>query len=511
MEPSTSTTQLTSAQVLKNLVAVKRRHSQISSEVTLLHARIAELEDEDIDVQITKKVLQNTYKRSDKTVQLNIASFFTKPKLSPLNAPAVSNSNEESKESNMMISVVKGPPVQEKFVIISWSKAVKEKALTLLKTLSPDQVFRHFKNRIPLSTIYRWKNVGTKILDKKKSGRKPADERLESELLEWFLIARARKLEIDGEILKKKGLKICAEYKIPVKCSNGWLSGWKKRHQISKRKVTTLTSKKVEEVKPLIEEFYGTYDQMMMDSGEYPSDQPEVWNYDECPVFFELHKNETLEVKNFKDASGKFYKNKVISGFGTSKAKMRATVVLFVSSRGRKLPPIIILKGKAEEPKRLQKAAQDLAKESNVPLLQNSKGWVNAKIMKNIFIHFSQYMDDNKESLLLGDNFSAHKDEEALDLAAELGVKPFFLPPQTTPILQPIDVSVNRSFKAHVRSQFKAWAADKVDQYIKDKKKKHKIDGPDRSLVIQWIINGWKNITKETIINGNKVSHTIII
>ena len=52
-----------------------------------------------------------------------------------------------------------------------------------------------------------------------------------------------------------------------------------------------------------------------------------------------------------------------------------------------------------------------------------------------------------KRGLLIFDGFRAHLRKDVTDLVVENNFDVWTLPPNTTPFLQPLDISTNRSFK----------------------------------------------------------------
>ena len=72
---------------------------------------------------------------------------------------------------------------------------------------------------------------------KKMQHRYPSRTDVDAVLLQWFTAARAQSVPISGEIMKTKAEELAAELdpKLLWACSSGWLSRWKKRHNIKNR------------------------------------------------------------------------------------------------------------------------------------------------------------------------------------------------------------------------------------------------------------------------------------
>jgi hypothetical protein len=72
----------------------------------------------------------------------------------------------------------------------------------------------------------------------------------------------------------------------------------------------------------------------------------------------------------------------------------------------------------------------------------------------------------------------------------------WYFPPYTTSLLQPLDLSVMRSFKSMYRLQWDSWL-EKRGGDTTEKPSKHK--------VIEWTSKAWNEVSIETVVNGWKV------
>lgn len=232
-----------------------------------------------------------------------------------------------------------------KRVKVSYSNSLKTRVIESLKTHTLHTVYLLNKRRIPTTTLSTWK-ASLQVPTKKKGtqGRKTKLRILEEELFSWFLMYRARKIVVADHMFQKKAKKIQEEIAednnlsahvkalyIDFKASNGWIDKFKKRYNITRRYITTVCSKSIEEMREAITTYFTDLSLKMK------SLNPKfVYNMDEVGIFFEMETKYTLEIK------GKKIVGKITSG----KSKERLTLVVTASSNGSLLPPFIIFKVK---------------------------------------------------------------------------------------------------------------------------------------------------------------------
>ena len=65
-------------------------------------------------------------------------------------------------------------------------------------------------------------------------------------------------------------------------------------------------------------------------------------------------------------------------------------------------------------------------------------------------------------------------------------------------MLQPLDISVNRSFKAKIREQWEKWMVEGIHTYTATGKMRR----ASYSEVCEWIVKAWEAILVTTITNG---------
>ena len=101
--------------------------------------------------------------------------------------------------------------------------------------------------------------------------------------------------------------------------------------------------------------------------------------------------------------------------------------------------------------------------------------------------------------LLVLDRYPAHRNQAFRDaIQAENGTDTF-IPGRCTSLLQPLDLTVNRSFKCHLRTIWKAWKIGNTDE-------QGHCDPITRSQVVTMISIAWERVNARTIQNGWRAS-----
>jgi hypothetical protein len=76
----------------------------------------------------------------------------------------------------------------------------------------------------------------------------------------------------------------------------------------------------------------------------------------------------------------------------------------------------------------------------------------------------------------------------------------WFIPAYTTSFLQPLDISVNKSFKTYYRHLWDEW----MDKQTPDSNIK-----PSKDRVIEWTSKAWDAVTQDVCLNGWKPYHDL--
>jgi hypothetical protein len=298
---------------------------------------------------------------------------------------------------------------------------------------------------------------------------------LEHALFEWQQRMQHKKAIITGDILKSKAQelwKALPQYKeepMPT-WSNGWLSGFKKRHNI-KEYVSHGEGTSAEINAP------ERMEQMEAVRQECQAYLPQdIYNMDETGNCWKMLPNRTLATE---------------SSSGSKKAKDRVTLALTTNGDGsHKLDPWLI--GRFKNPRCFKNVNRQAL---GIHYRFNKTKWMTAVICLEFLQWFDQQMRRRKV-LLLMDNFSGH--ELAIQLAGGVdslqNTKVVWLPKNTTSYWQPLDQGIIATFKLFYR---KHWISYILKEYEADR-------DPNKTVTllhaIRWSVDAWHNsVTSSTI------------
>ncbi|KAF7684248.1 Tigger transposable element-derived protein 6, partial [Cucumispora dikerogammari] len=197
-----------------------------------------------------------------------------------------------------------------------------------------------------------------------------------------------------------------------------------------------------------------------------------VYNADEMGLYFELLPNKSICLAG---DTGKFHKD----------SKLSAMLLLCVNYTGQtKLTPLVV--GKSRNP-RCFKGVKSLL----IVYHSNSSSWMTSKIFNNwlSLLNTDQLKKKQKIALLI-DNAPCHNVFTKTNLSH---IDIFFLPPNTTSVLQPLDQRIIHSFKSFYK---KFLIKLMISKYGSGEKLKVNILN-----AIEIIVESWDKVTEKTINN----------
>ncbi|CAJ0602651.1 unnamed protein product [Cylicocyclus nassatus] len=207
----------------------------------------------------------------------------------------------------------------------------------------------------------------------------------------------------------------------------------------------------------------------------------DLGNMDEVPVTFDMPGRYTVDIRGTQDVG--------IAGTGSEKTNF--TVVLGVTADGI-CPPMVIFKRKSvpkDTPPR-------------IILKANAHGWMNEELMHDWVEEWmgSEHPAKSPEkALLILDAACCHitmEAKKAIQKRAKIAVMPGGL----TKYLQPLDISVNNSFKAKLRNRWEEWMImdDAKHSYTKQGHMRH----ATYREVCLWVLQSIQEVTAQCIRNG---------
>ncbi|GES73260.1 pogo transposable element with KRAB domain [Rhizophagus clarus] len=293
-------------------------------------------------------------------------------------------------------------------------------------------------------------------IQKLTTGARPKYPQLEVELMEWFRESRRQLKVVTRYMIQAKARSLSKKQVYQeiypdiknAKLSQKWVDGFMSRHNLVNRRKTTISQKLPENYVSLQSEFL-SYVLFRRREHQYPLSL--IANMDETPISFNLPNNTTVEQRG----------TRTISILSTGYERSNFTVVLACTADGTKLPPVIIFKlvnvPREEFP-------------DGVIIRANRDGWMN-----------------ESEMICTGTTVKNRFREKHTDIAV--------IPGGLTSRLQPLDVSLNKSFKSKVRRLYNNWMKDAIKDYTPS----GKIKRPTYSLVANWIKESWDSMDTNMI------------
>jgi hypothetical protein len=308
---------------------------------------------------------------------------------------------------------------------------------------------------------------------------------VDSAVYTWFLQERCRNTPISGEILREKARYFYQKItgKNDFQASLGWLDKFKNRFGIRQ---LTVSGEKLSSDITAIEPFKNKFLQKIGELGLTPD---QVYNADESGLFWRVLPNKTLVHKNEDSAPGR----KI--------SKERITFMPCANSTGTHKLKLLVI-GKARKPRAFTKTG-------SLPVIYKGqpRAWVTQDIFKEWF--FEEFVPAvrrkmselklPKKALLVLDNAPGHPSEDEL-LSDDGQITTMFLPPNCTPILQPMDQNVIQAIKLHYRKTLLLQvvsAENDISETLKKLNLKdvvYSLEEAWQSVSVNLITKSWKNL-----------------
>jgi len=304
----------------------------------------------------------------------------------------------------------------------------------------------------------------------------------------WFEEQRALNNGVSGEMLCYKARDIAVRLGVnDFTGGRGWYRHFMKRHDLSLRMKTTMSPQLPADMKVRVKEWHEKVMRIRSDKNIHQLQF--MANMDETPLLFDMPYTRTIAPKGSKKVA-------IRTAGGEKK---RLTVVLTIFADGSKAKPLVIFRGK-----RLGKVKVP----DGVAVLMHPKAWNSDEGMqtwlKSCFIPHLQgirKVSVPSDMMLTMDLFKPHV---AADVTKELeknAMVPCIIPAGITSLVQPLDVSINKSFKQRMRNKWAQWMTESDGKTFT---KGGNMRCPSKELMLRWVVDCWSTIPSDMIIKSFK-------
>jgi len=251
------------------------------------------------------------------------------------------------------------------------------------------------------------------------------------------------------------------------------------------------------EVKELINKFLHEVVNKRYYLGINDNELNRIVNIDETVIYFENPATQTIDINGKKEV--------IIDSNGNE--NKRISVLLSICGDGTKIAPFCIFDGENE--KRLEKELNNLEiiKNQKLYAVYHKYAWCDSDIFQRwyeeVYLKYEKFQV-KKNCLLILDKSPSHYNKKIIDLFEQNKTSYIYIPGGLTRYLQPLDISVNKTFKESINREY---ALNKTINNINLNKINNKKPIEIRKEIISIINHIWwetNDITSDGIINGFK-------
>ena len=363
----------------------------------------------------------------------------------------------------------------------SYDAAFKLKVIEFAEVNGNRAAEREFS--VSEKVVRDWRKMKETLLEmprtkRARRGKQAHYPEMERELAGWITDQRNNGYIVSLLQIRLQAKKLNSD--ASFKASNGWTHRFMQRHNLSLRQKTKISQKLPNDLEDKITSFHSF---LLKQRKQIDFELGQIGNMDETPMSFDLPGNRTVDVKG----------KKTVMIRTTGHERTHFTVVLACMADGTKLKPMVIFKRKT-----IPKGEKI---PSGVLVHCHPKGWMDEE---GIVLWLSKVWNTRpgallkKKSLLVWDQFRAHKTEKVKEKAKEIQTTQAMIPGGLTSILQPLDVVLNKPFKDRVRKRWMTWMASDDKELTKGGNLKK----PSISLVTSWVKSAWDEIPAEMVVKS---------
>jgi len=273
--------------------------------------------------------------------------------------------------------------------------------------------------------------------------------------------------------------------------SNMWMQGFMRRRGMSMRLRTTTKEINTDKLQTIAWHFRNKCAATCTSQSHAL-----LFNMDETPIYLDAPGNRTIDKIGAK----------TVEIATTKHDNDRVTLVLCVSCAGMKIDALII--HRCHEKKKMKKTNNLFQRridldDQHITLWTSysPKAYMNqyimAKWIEHIYKpHITAAGHDPHDSILFMDNMGAHDVDNIEVIFKQHQLRTVLLPPNCTPILQPLDHSINALFKRYYEEEWSKWYREIGCKRLTRHNNKKKATAED---VNRWVVAALQRITPELI------------
>lgn len=342
------------------------------------------------------------------------------------------------------------------------------------------------------ATISDWKKNRSKIeqfcattsektLEERHTSKVSQFDKIDEALFIWFSQERQRGTPLSGPLIQEKAVHLNKLMNGDPKfiASNGWLDRWKKRHGIRQ---LSITGESLSANHQVAQEYIAEFADIVSSQNYSPQ---EIYNCDETGLNFKALPNKSLAAKQELNAPG------------FKMCKERVTVLACSNAAGTNKLPLMVI-GKSKNPRAFKNINVN-----SLPVFyrHQKKAWMTSALFKEWFhVQFipsvKKFSEKNglpPRALLVIDNAPSHASTEEL---VNGDIKAIFLPPNVTPLLQPMDQEVLQNMKCVYKKMLLRSLIENEDSSQTILQSLKKINIKD---VIYWLGEAWDNLKEQLL------------
>lgn len=329
-------------------------------------------------------------------------------------------------------------------------------------------------------------------------GRKIDDKWLKEKMLELVKTGSDHSLEKDSKVFV---------------ASNGWLTRWKKNYRVSSQMRTEKKPVSESGYEKVLLEFWKSMMELQQSEAKYDIRDATfgrfgpslMWNVDQVPLGFVPDRRASLNPMGTSCW---------IPSLGSSGLTKRVgTLILCLrASSPQIVKPMVVFRGKGSLTRSFIAELDSIG----IPYQFQVNAWSDSRVCFEHLKYFSEMIRSESkidaENLLLLDGLASQGTEFYMREALIRDIFPFYLPPNTTHLLQPIDHHIGAFFKKEIAAQYDAHSAVLRDIWILSKTNKSLSSQRVRVYLLEWVKLAWeKLLTKPDFISRSFTSTGVLI